>query len=133
MAAGDQNLPTRWAVSPGWGWQMALKWVGALSTATALGAFAMANLVPGYTVPVVANLVLVVGAMTGVVLVVVAELYRRLDSRLSAMSDFLVARLGEIVTRLDEQEATAAQRGLADLLAGAEATVVPIGPRRSGR
>ena len=65
---------------------MALKWVGALSAATALGAFATANLVPGYTVPVVANVVLVVGAATGVVLIVLAELYQRLDARLSAMA-----------------------------------------------
>ena len=95
---------------------MVLKWVSALGAAVALGIFATANLTPGIAVPFAADLLLVAASATGLVLVVLAELYQRLD-----------ARLGEIAERLE------IQRGLAELLSRTDAAVVPIAPRRSGR
>lgn len=115
---------------------MALKWISALVAVASLAAFATANAVAAMVsnsgVPDPVNLVLVAAAAAGTVLAVVAELYQRVDARLTLLSDFLV-------TRLDELEASGADRNagfvegyLAGQGTGGDASVVPIptrGPR----
>jgi hypothetical protein len=114
---------------------MRLKWASAIVAAAAAGSFATANIVLGARVPVAANLALVAIATGGVVLVVLAELYQRMDARLDVLSEFLVARLDEITGRLDRLETG---HRLESLLAEAErepapSTVVPLAQRRSRR
>ena len=114
---------------------MRLKWASAIVAAASAGSFATANVVLGARVPVAANLALVAIAAGGVVLVVLAELYQRMDARLDVLSEFLVARLDEITGRLDRLETG---HSLEALLAQADlepapSTVVPLARRRTRR
>ena len=98
---------------------MALKWISALVAAATAGVFVAANVVSASVrmeVPVAVNVVLAAIATASAVLVIVADLYQRLDSRLSVLSDFLVTRLGEISDRLEELESRGAERGLESVL-----------------
>jgi hypothetical protein len=110
---------------------MTLKWVSAIVAAASAGSFATANVVAGARVPAAANLALIAGTTGGIILVVLAELYQRLDARLDVLSEFLVARLDEITARLNRLEARST---LDALLAEATApepapsTVVPLAP-----
>jgi hypothetical protein len=110
---------------------MTLKWSSAIVAAASAGSFATANILLGAKMPAAANLALVAIAAAGVVLVVIAELYQRLDARLGVISEFLVARLDEIAGRLDHLE----DRSLESLL-GEEpppSTVGPLARRRTRR
>jgi hypothetical protein len=111
---------------------MTLKWASAILAAASAGSFTTANVLLGTRVPVAVNLALAAVATGGVVLVVVAELYQRLDSRLGVLSEFLVARLDEIAGRLDalEVEGMLADRGDRESV---PSTVVPLAPRRTRR
>jgi hypothetical protein len=110
---------------------MTLKWASAIVGAAAVGSFTTANVVLGARMPIAANLALVAIAASGVVLVVVAELYQRLDSRIGVLSEFLVARLDEIATRMDRLESG---ESLEAMLAEREpSTVVPLASRRTRR
>jgi hypothetical protein len=94
---------------------MALKWVSALVAAATGGIFVATNVVSASTrvdVPAVVNVVLAAITTASVVLVVVAELHQRIDSRLSVLSDFLVTRLSEISDRLADLESRVADRGM---------------------
>lgn len=108
---------------------MALKWVSALVTVATLGVFATANITTAAVgvagVPLAVNLALVAVAAGASVLVVVAELYQRVDAKLGALSDFLVARLEELERRSPE-------RGEA-YLAPIDSSVVPMPSRPRGR
>jgi hypothetical protein len=115
---------------------MALKWASALIAVAAMVAFGTANIVTAAvsaaSVPAAVNLVLMALFTGSAALVVVAELYQRLDARLGVVSEFLVTRLDEIVGRLDDLEARVPDRGLEAFLGTAEASVVPM-PSRPAR
>ena len=111
---------------------MTLKWTSTIVAAAAAGSFATANVVLGARMPVAANLALAAVATGGALVVVLAELYERLDARLGVLSEFLVARLDEITSRLDRIEAGLELDGLLDQ-EPAPSTVVPITRRRTRR
>ena len=69
-------------------------------------------------------------AGTAVVLAVVAELHDRLDNRISALTEFLVARLNEIEDRTGDRNSGFVEGYL--LSHGQEAAVVPFGRRGRG-
>ena len=106
---------------------MTVKWLSAIVAAAASGGFAAVNLVASADVPLALNLALAAIAAVGVVLVVVAELYLRLDARVGVLSDFVVVKLDEISTRLDGLEPP---RSLEALLNSADPAVVPLTSRR---
>jgi hypothetical protein len=110
---------------------MTLKWASTIVAAASAGSFATANELLGAKMPSAANVALVAIAAAGVVLVVVADLYQRLDARLGVLSEFLVARLDEIAGRLDRLET----RSLESLLGEepAPSTVVSLARRRTRR
>jgi hypothetical protein len=115
---------------------MALKWISALVAVGSLTAFATANAVmaavPGGDVPVVVNLVLVAACAAGAVLAIVAELYQRIDNRLTVLSDFLVARLNDLETSAGDRNAGFVEGYLASQATSGEAAIVPI-PNRGQR
>jgi hypothetical protein len=86
---------------------MALKWASSLVTAVAVAVFGTANIVTaqaGRQVPEAVNLILIAIAALAAALTAIAEFQLRLDARLSVLSDFLVNRLDEITSRLDDLE-----------------------------
>ncbi|WP_229399779.1 hypothetical protein [Micromonospora okii] len=113
---------------------MTLKWLAVLVAAVALTSAVTGNVVIGVVgggqLPVVANLLALTTAGTAVVLAVVAELNERLNERLSALSEFLVARLDEIETRTGDRNAGFVEGYL--LSHGRDADVVPFGRRGRG-
>ncbi|MFJ8689111.1 hypothetical protein [Micromonospora wenchangensis] len=113
---------------------MALKWWAVVVAAVSLTACVTANLVTGVggsgQIPLVVNLFALTVAGTAVVLAVVAELHDRLDDRVSALTEFLVARLNEIETRTGDRNTGFVEGYL--LNQGREATVVPLGRRGRG-
>jgi len=110
---------------------MALKWISALVAAATGGVFVATNVVstssPG--VPVAVNVVLAAITTASVVLVVVAELHQRIDSRLSVLSDFLVTRLNEISDRLEDLETRVADRNLETMSRPGVLPMAARGPR----
>ncbi|WP_432903285.1 hypothetical protein ACQP1S_04480 [Micromonospora matsumotoense] len=113
---------------------MTLKWMAVVVAAVSLTACVTANLVvgvrPGGQIPLVVNLFALTAAGTAVVLAVVAELHDRLNDRVSALTDFLVARLNEIEARTGDRNTGFVEGYL--LNQGREATVVPLGRRGRG-
>ena len=110
---------------------MTLKWSSAIMAAASAGSFATANILLGADMPAAANIALVAITAGCVVLVVVADLYQRLDARLGVLSEFLVTRLDEIAGRLERLES-----GTLESLLGEEpapSTVVPLARRRTRR
>jgi hypothetical protein len=120
---------------------MVLKWASALIAAMAAGSFVTMSVTIGARAPVAVQLTLVAVCAGAAMLVVIAELYRRLDARLGVLADFLVVRLDEIVARLDRLEAAPtldaliarAERDRAGLERTEPAPVVSLVPRRGGR
>jgi len=109
---------------------MAIKWTGALVTAVSLAILATANVVveavsDGAVAPIL-NMLLIAAAAVGTVLVVVAELYRRLDSRLGVLSDFLVVRMEELESRLADHNAGLVEGYLARPNEPGSGNVVPL-------
>jgi predicted signal transduction protein with EAL and GGDEF domain len=120
---------------------MVLKWASAMVAAIAAGSFVTMAVTTGARAPLAVALALVAICAAGAVLVVIAELYQRLDARLGVLADFLVVRLDEIVARLDRLEATPALDALFDRSEvdrpgfgrTEPAPVVSLVPRRGGR
>jgi hypothetical protein len=110
---------------------VALKWTGVLVATIAGTLCVTANVLVAalsdQDVPVVVNIVAIVGAGTATIIAVLAELYRRLDGRLDALTDLLVARFDEVEVRAGDRNAGFVEGYL--LSQGQEATVVPLGPR----
>ncbi|MEU5904377.1 hypothetical protein [Micromonospora sp. NPDC047527] len=113
---------------------MTLKWVAVVVAAVSMTLWATGNAVTlavnGGQLPLFVNLLALVSAGTAVVLAVLAELHERLNDRLSALTDFLVARLNEIEKRTGDRNTGFVEGYL--LNHGQEAAVVPIGRRGRG-
>ncbi len=107
---------------------MTLKWVSAILAASALGVFATANLVSQAGVPLAVNLVLVAAGATGAVVVVIAELYLRLDARMGAMIACTITRLDDLATGLGPVPSPVRDQSAAP---ATDATIIPLAPRRS--
>lgn len=113
---------------------MTLKWLAVVVATVSLTLWATGNVVTlaveGGQLPPLVNLFALVTAGTAVVLAVVAELHERLDNRLSALTEFLVARLNEIENHTGDRNTGFVEGYL--LSHGQEAAVVPFGRRGRG-
>jgi hypothetical protein len=113
---------------------MTLKWWGVVVAVVSLTSFVTANVavgaVEGEQMPLFVNLFALTTAGTAVVLAVVAELHDRLNDRVSALTEFLVARLNEIETHTGDRNSGFVEGYL--LSQGQEAAVVPFGRRGRG-
>jgi len=116
---------------------MALRWISTLVTAVSLAVFGTANVVTAVvsdrTIPAVANMLMIAASAVGAVLVVVAELYRRLDSRLGILSDFLVTRMEQLDTSVGDRNAGFVEGYLARSGEPGNGTVVPLAARARAR
>jgi hypothetical protein len=106
---------------------MPLKWISALVATGCVTSFITANAV-GAGVPIPVDLGLVAAGAAGAVLAVAAELYQRLDARVDALSEFLVARLDELESRTGDYNAGFVE----GFLSRPETSVTPL-PARTGR
>ncbi|MEV0805068.1 hypothetical protein [Micromonospora sp. NPDC050200] len=113
---------------------MTLKWWAVVVAVVSLTSCVTANVaigaVEGDQLPLVVNLFALTTAGTAVVLAVVAELHERLNDRVSALTEFLVARLNEIEAHAGDRNTGFVEGYL--LSHGQEATVVPFGRPRRG-
>lgn len=113
---------------------MTLKWWAVVVAAVSMTSFVTANVaivaVEGGQMPLVVNIVALTTAGTAVVLAVVAELHERLNDRVSALTDFLVARLNEIETHAGDRNTGFVEGYL--LSHGQDAEVLPFGRLRRG-
>lgn len=104
---------------------MPLKWVAIVVAAVSVTLCVSINVLVGslsdHEVPVVVNMATVAATVVGTVLAVIAELYERISARITALTEFVVARLNEIDARaaddFAEEFLLSADRG---------AAVVPI-------
>lgn len=114
---------------------MTLKWMAVVVAAVSVTLCVTANVVVGTVngeqVPVVVNLLAITAAGSATVLAVVAELHDRLNGRVTALTEFLIARLNEIDARTGDRNTGFVEGYL--LNHGQDAAVVPIGPRMHGR
>ncbi|HEX5542233.1 MAG TPA: hypothetical protein VFX60_11845 [Micromonospora sp.] len=114
---------------------MALKWmaivVAAVSVTLCVTANVMVTALSGREVPVVINMVAIAAAGIGAVLAVVADLFDRINRRITALTEFLIARLNELDTHAGDRNAGFVEGYL--LRQNQEAAVVPIGSRGRGR
>ncbi|MGN9807970.1 hypothetical protein ACTMSW_01245 [Micromonospora sp. BQ11] len=113
---------------------MTLKWLAVVVATVSLTLCATGNAVTlavdGGELPLLVNLLALITAGTAVVLAVVAELHDRLNDRVSALTEFLVARLNEIETHTGDRNSGFVEGYL--LSQGQEAAVVPFGRRGRG-
>ncbi|WP_405103444.1 hypothetical protein [Micromonospora sp. NBC_01412] len=113
---------------------MTLKWLAVVVAVVSLTSAVTGNLVIGVVgggqLPVVANVLALTTAGTAVVLAVVAELHDRLNDRIGALTEFLVARLNEIEARTGDRNTGFVEGYL--LSHGQDAEVVPFGRRGRG-
>jgi hypothetical protein len=113
---------------------MTLKWWAVVVATVSLTLWATGNVVTlavnGGQLPLLVNLLALISAGTAVILAVVAELHERLDDRISALTEFLVARLNEIETHTGDRNTGFVEGYL--LSHGQEAAVVPFGRRGRG-
>jgi hypothetical protein len=114
---------------------MTLKWmavvVAAVSVTLCVTANVVVGTVQGQQVPVIVNIVAITGAGTGTVLAFVADLHERLDGRITALTEFLIARLNDLDNHAGDRNAGFVEGYL--LSHGQDAAVVPIAPRMHGR
>ncbi|SCG66121.1 hypothetical protein [Micromonospora coxensis] len=113
---------------------MTLKWwavvVAAVSVTSCVTANVVIGAVEGEQLPLVVNLFALTTAGTAVVLAVIAELHERLDDRVDALTDFLVARLNEIEAHTGDRNTGFVEGYL--LSHGQDAAVLPFGRRGRG-
>ncbi|MEV4820313.1 hypothetical protein ACGFIE_11305 [Micromonospora sp. NPDC049275] len=113
---------------------MTLKWWAVVVATVSMTLWATGNVVTlavnGGQLPLLVNLLALTSAGTAVILAVVAELHERLDDRISALTEFLVARLNEIETHTGDRNTGFVEGYL--LSHGQDAAVVPFGRRGRG-
>jgi hypothetical protein len=113
---------------------MTLKWLAVVVATVSVTLCATGNavtlVVDGGQLPLLVNLFALIAAGTAVVLAVLAELHERLNDRVSALTEFLVARLNEIEANTGDRNAGFVEGYL--LSHGPEAAVVPFGRRGRG-
>lgn len=113
---------------------MTLKWLAVVVATVSLTLCATGNAVTlavdGGQLPLLVNLFALTTAGTAVVLAVVAELHDRLNDRVSALTEFMVARLNEIEAHTGDRNTGYVEGYL--LSHGQEAAVVPFGRRGRG-
>ncbi|MFG3553166.1 hypothetical protein ACGGAQ_02135 [Micromonospora sp. NPDC047557] len=113
---------------------MTLKWWAVVVATVSMTLWATGNVVTlavnGGQLPLLVNLLALISAGTAVILAVVAELHERLNDRISALTEFLVARLNEIETRTGDRNTGFVEGYL--LSHGQDAAVVPFGRRGRG-
>jgi hypothetical protein len=112
---------------------MPLKWVAVVVAAVSVTLCVSVNVLVGSLsskeVPVVVNMATIAVAVVGAMVAVVADLYERINSRITALTEFLVTRLDEIDVAADRREAFTEGYLLGH---DRDAAVVPIGPRSRG-
>lgn len=113
---------------------MPLKWVGVVVAAVSVTFCATVNVLftslSDREVPIIINMAVITLAGVGTVLAVVAELFDRMNRRITALTEFLITRLNEIDTHAEDHNL-----GFVEgyLLSHRDASVVPIGSRGRGR
>lgn len=114
---------------------MALKWMAVMVATVAAALCVTANILvaalAGGGVPDVINMFAIGAAAVATVVAVLADLYTRIDGRITALTELLVTRLNELDTHTGDRNAGFVEGYL--LSHGPDAEVVPIGPRRPGR
>ncbi|MFC7548240.1 hypothetical protein [Plantactinospora sp. GCM10030261] len=114
---------------------MTLKWAAVVVAAVSFTLCVTANVVTmtldGRQIPVVVNLLAIATAGSATLLAFVAELHDRLNGRLTALTEFMVARLDDVETGAGDRNAGFVEGYL--LGQGREGAVVPLAPRLSGR
>ncbi|WP_328423518.1 hypothetical protein OG470_11560 [Micromonospora sp. NBC_00389] len=113
---------------------MALKWLAVVVATVSMTLWLTGNVVTlavnGGQLPMLVNLLALTSAGTAVILAVVAELHERLNDRISALTEFLVARLNEIENHTGDRNTGFVEGYL--LSHGQDAAVVPFGRRGRG-
>ena len=113
---------------------MTLKWLAVVIAVVSVTSCVTGNVVVGVLnggqLPLVVNLFALITAGTSVVLAVLAELHDRLNDRVSALTELLVARLNEIEAHTGDRNTGFVEGYL--LSHGQEAAVVPFGRRGRG-
>lgn len=86
---------------------MTLKWTAIVVSSVAATICGTANVliavVEAGSVPIVLNLFAIACASVGALVAIIAELHDRLDGRVTALTEFLVARLNEIDSRTNDR------------------------------
>lgn len=111
---------------------MALKWTGILIAVIAATLTVTANLLDNgsRTVPPLVNMIAIASAVGAAVVAIVAELYVRLDTKLTKLQDLVVARFDQIDVVTGDRNTGFVEGYL--LSQGPDAAVVPM-PQRPGR
>ncbi|MEU8181860.1 hypothetical protein AB0B85_04820 [Micromonospora sp. NPDC049044] len=113
---------------------MTLKWLAVVVATVSMTLWATGNAVTlavnGGQLPLLVNLFVLITAGTAVILAVVAELHERMNDRISALTEFLVARLNEIENHTGDRNTGFVEGYL--LSHGQDAAVVPFGRRGRG-
>ncbi|WP_329104391.1 hypothetical protein OG792_29555 [Micromonospora sp. NBC_01699] len=113
---------------------MTLKWTAVMVAAVSVTLCVTANVVLGTVngaeLPVVVNMIAITATGVATVLAVVADLHERLNERVTALTEFLIARLNELDSHAGDRN-TGFVEGY--LLSHPDPAVVPIGPRMHGR
>lgn len=114
---------------------MTLKWTAVVVATVAVTLCATTNIVVETLttdgVPVVVDILALAGASVAIVVAVLAEFYHRLTARITALSDFLVARLAELDAHTGDRNTGFVEGYL--LGHAQDGKVVPLSPRAAGR
>jgi hypothetical protein len=114
---------------------MTLKWgavvVAAVSVTLCVTINVVTATVHAGNVPSVINMATIAVASIAILLAFTAEMYNRVNSRITVLTEFLVARLNELDTHAGDRNAGFVEGFL--LSQGQDAAVVPIGPRQTRR
>lgn len=114
---------------------MTLKWIAVVVAAVSATLFATANAVVwalgGRAVPDIFNMAVIVVGGVAVVLAVLAEIHERINARITALTETLVAQLAELDSRTGDRNAGFVEGYL--LSQSGDAAVVPIGSRARSR
>ncbi|AVT33832.1 MULTISPECIES: hypothetical protein [unclassified Plantactinospora] len=115
---------------------MTLKWMAVVVAAVSLTLCVTANVVVGTVhggdpVPFLVNVLAITATGTAIVLAVIADLHERLNARITALTEFLIARLNELDRNTGDHNTGFVEGYL--LSRNQDSAVVPIGPRMHGR